>query len=452
MSRVRLCLFVALFTYLSQPCFAQGTSDWPRWMGAKMDGVWREQGILEKFPEGGPKVRWRMPIGPGYTGPSVAAGRVFVMDRTKDEAKGIGVENDIRKTGEISGGERIQCLDATTGKELWAHQYDCSYKIAYPTGPRCTPTVDDDRVYTLGAMGHLKCLLVSDGSVVWEKSLTELYGAKPPPWGYASHPLVDGPRLYVPVGGEGSGVVCFDKITGEEKWKALTVTDIAYAPLVIYEKDGERQLLSWNGDGVDSLNPETGERFWNVIFPEEKVQPAATTIATPRIIGNLFFVTEYYKGSLLLEIGSNPPNVKEVYRTYTNDPRNETSLNALMTTPVVKDGLIYGVDGDGEFRCVTVEKNELIWRDKKVFAKNPAMFGTLFVVENEGRYLMFSDEGELIIAKLSREGFQQIDRAKILEPTGAARGRKIVWSHPAFADGCMFARNDKEIVCVELTK
>jgi outer membrane protein assembly factor BamB len=241
-------------------------------------------------------------------------------------------------------------------------------------------------------------------------------------------------------------------MTGEEKWKALTVSDVAYSPLVIYEKDGERQLISWNGDGVDSLNPETGERYWNVIFPEEKVQPAATTIVTPRIIGNLFFVTEYYKGSLLLEIGSNPPSVKEVYRTYKNDPRNETSLNALMTTPVVKDGLIYGVDGDGEFRCVTVEKNELIWRDKKIFAKNPAMFGTLFVVENEGKYLMFSDEGELIIAKLSREGFEQLDRAKILEPTGAARGRKIVWSHPAFAGGCMFARNDKEIVCVELTK
>ena len=424
--------------------------DWPRWMGEKMDGVWRETGILEKFPEGGPKVRWRMPIGPGYTGPSVANGRLFVMDRTKDEDKGLTVENDIRKTGAIPGGERIQCLDVATGEELWSHQYDCPYKIAYPTGPRCTPAVDGEYVYTLGAMGHLKCLKVADGAVVWEKSLTELYGAKPPPWGYASHPLVDGPRLIVPVGGEGSAIVCFDKLTGAEQWKALTVSDVAYSPLMIFEQNGERQLLAWNGDGVDSLNPETGAANWHVVFPEEKVQPAATTIVTPRMIGNLYFVTEYYKGSLLLEIGSNPPSVKEVYRTYKTDPRNETSLNALMSTPVVKDGHIYGVDGDGEFRCVTVEKNELVWRDKKIFAKNPAMFGTLFIVENEGRYLMFSDEGELIIAKLSPSGFEQVDRTKILEPTGAARGRKIVWAHPAFSNGCMFARNDKEIVCIEL--
>lgn len=442
--------YVCAWLLLVGMAIAVHAEDWPKWMGPRGDGVWRESGILEKFPEGGPKVRWRMPIGPGYTGPSVAAGRLFVMDRTKDEQKGLGVENDIRKSGAIPGGERIQCLEIATGKEIWSHQYECAYRIAYPTGPRCTPTVDGDYVYTLGAMGHLKCLKSATGEVVWEKSLTEAYGAKPPPWGYASHPLVDGPRLIVPTGGAGSAIVCFDKLTGAELWKALTTSDIAYSPLTLYEHDGERQLLSWHGDGVDSLNPETGEHYWNVVFPEEKVQPAATTIVTPRIIGNRYFVSEYYKGSLLLEIQSHPPGVSEIYRTYKEDPENKNCLNALMTTPVIKDGYVYGVDGEGEFRCVKFDKSELVWKNTEIFVKNPALFGTLFIVENEGRYLMFSDEGELILAKLSPAGFEEIDRTKILDPTGAARGRKIVWAHPAFSDGCMYARNDKEIICVEL--
>ena len=444
------CLLLSCICVLV-PAFAPA-DDWPQWMGSRMDGVWRETGIIEKFPDGGPKVLWRMPIGAGYTGPSVAAGKLFVMDRTKDDEKGLGVENNIRKVGEIPGGERVQCLDVSSGKEIWSHQYDAPYKIAYPTGPRCTPTVDDDRVYTLGAMGHLICFKSESGEVVWEKKLTEVYGTRPPPWGYSSHPIVDGPRLIVPVGGEGSAVVCFDKLTGEEKWKALTSTDVAYAPLMFYEDKGERQLLVWHGDGVDSLNSESGEHYWNVIFPEKKAQAAATTIVTPRFVGNRYFISEYYSGSLLLEIGSRPPSVKEVYRTQKDDPKSEHSLNALMTTPVVKDGHVYGMTGDGELRCVKFDKNELVWSHKTLFGNKLFDFATVFIIENEGRYLMYTDGGELIIGNLSPAGYEEIDRVKILEPTGAARGRKIVWSHPAFSNGHMFARNDKEIICVDLKK
>ncbi len=123
--------------------------DWPRWMGPMMDGVWRETGMIDQFEESGPKISWRQEIGAGYSGPSVADGRLFVMDRIQDEGKGSEVENAIRQAGEIPGIERVLCIDTASGEILWSHQYDCPYKIAYPTGPRCTPTVDGDHVYCL---------------------------------------------------------------------------------------------------------------------------------------------------------------------------------------------------------------------------------------------------------------------------------------------------------------
>jgi outer membrane protein assembly factor BamB len=209
-----ISIFLALF---SVSVFAD---DWPHWNGPKNDGRWHETDIIDEFPQQGPSVIWRKSIGSGYAGPSVVGDRLFVMDRTipvepVDEKKdGTKVENNIRAAGEIPGGERIRCLDAKTGEEVWSHTYDCPYKIAYPTGPRCTPTVDGDQVYCLGAMGKLVCLTTRDGKILWEKELTKVYDTKPPIWGYASHPIVDGGNVIVPVGGKGSGVVALNKDHG----------------------------------------------------------------------------------------------------------------------------------------------------------------------------------------------------------------------------------------------
>lgn len=449
---IQTLLLVCGFLVVMPGFPAQAVDDWPQWMGPRMDGVWRETGLIDSFPESGPPILWRQKIGPGYSGPSVVGDRLYVMDRTADQRQGADVENGIKKAGEIAGGERILCLNTDTGETVWQHTYDCPYDIAYPTGPRCTPVVDGNRVYTLGAMGHLKCLNANDGTVVWEHLLTEVYETQPPAWGYASHPIVDGPRLIVPVGGKGSAVVAFDKLTGREIWHRLTTSDIAYAPLVFFESGGERQLIFWHGDGVDSLNRRTGEPYWHVTWPEQKAQPQATTIITPRIVGNQIFFSEFYKGSLLLEIGSDPPSVKEIYRTFATDPRHRQSLNALMTTPVVRDGHLYGVTGMGEFRCIGWNTGTMVWTRKDWMRKKPIIFATLFIVENGDRYFMFNDLGELMLVHLTPEGIDELGRASILEPTGVARGRKVVWSHPAFSNGRMYARNDEEIVCVDLRK
>lgn len=378
------------------------------------------------------------------------------MDRTADEGEGGSVENDIRKRGEIAGGERIQCLDASTGETIWEHTYDCPYTVAYPTGPRCTPTVDGELVYTLGAMGNLICLKCGDGEVVWEKSLTDEYGTKPPPWGFSSHPFVDGDKVIVPVGGEGSAVVAFNKATGEELWRAVTTMDVAYAPLVMMEPidgKGERQLIFWHAEGVTSLNPANGTEFWTHQYPDEP-NPSQTSIATPRIVGDKIFISEFYKGSLLLQVASDPPAVTELWQSFKFDARNEKSLNCMMATPVIRDGFAYGVGydgrGNGILRCVNLESGEHQWTEESWMSDEPLMFATAFIVENNGHYWMFNDNGELMLTDLTPDGFTLIDKAPILEATSVARGRHVVWSHPAFAGGCMVARNDKEIVCVDL--
>ena len=127
-------------------------------MGPGRDNVWREEGLLERFPAGGPKVLWRTPIAGGYAGPAVAGGRVFVTDYVTEAD--IRQSNFERKTS--TGTERVLCLDEATGRILWKHEYPVTYTISYPSGPRCTPTVDGDRVYTLGAEGDLLCLAVAD--------------------------------------------------------------------------------------------------------------------------------------------------------------------------------------------------------------------------------------------------------------------------------------------------
>jgi outer membrane protein assembly factor BamB len=252
-------MFVISLFYGSSLIAESPENDWPKFMGPTADGVWNEENLISKFPEDGANIEWRVAIGAGYSGPAVASGRVFITDRTQDEGKGKEVENAIRDAGQVAGGERVLCLDAKTGDEIWSYSYDCPYRIAYPTGPRSTPTVDGDHVYTLGAMGRLICFSTSDGSVVWQKELTIDYNTKTPPWGYSSHPLIVDDTLFVAVGGEGSGIVAFDKTTGKELWKSVTTFDIAYAPLVMYDREKERQLIFWHADSVDSLNPKTGE-------------------------------------------------------------------------------------------------------------------------------------------------------------------------------------------------
>ncbi|HWY85639.1 MAG TPA: PQQ-binding-like beta-propeller repeat protein [Gemmataceae bacterium] len=428
--------------------------DWPQWLGPKRDGVWRETGILEKFPAGGPKVRWRYPVGEGYSGPAVADGKVFITDRVL--AKGASSPADPFDKKRTNGKERILCLRETDGTFVWQYEYECPYQVSYPAGPRTTPAVTKDKVYALGAMGDLVCLDRKTGAKVWHKKLADEYHMEVPMWGFAGHPLIDGDRLICLVGGAGSVVVAFDKDTGKELWKALSAKEPGYAPPMIYEFGGKRQLILWHPQAVNSLNPETGAVYWSAPYgglTSKTGVKAGMTIPSPRKAGDYLFLTNFYDGSLMLKTsGTNPPAVAWRSMGRSEQPHDTESLHAVMNTPIIKDGYIYGVCSYGELRCLKADTGARIWATHEYTTKKSVRWGNAFLVEQADRCILFNEGGELIIAKFTPKGHEEISRAKILEPTNTMAGRRVVWSHPAFANRSVYARNDLEIICVSLAK
>lgn len=429
--------------------------DWPQWLGPKRDGVWREDGILGKFPQGGPKVRWRTPIGEGYSGPAVAHGKVYITDRVRPK----GVENPDnafdRKT-RVPGVERILCLSEADGKIHWKQEYLCEYKISYGSGPRTTPAVADGKVYTIGAMGHLYCCDANDGKVVWSKDLPEIYQMDVPVWGFSGSPLVDGERLICLVGGKGSVAVAFDKNTGKELWKALSANEPGYAPPMIYTIDGIRQLILWHPESVNSLNPETGEVYWTQRYGTKKFIKAGMTIPTPRLDRDKLFLTNFYDGPLMLQVkGTKQPTILWQGQGRSEKPDGTDSLHSVMSTPFIKDGYIYGVCSYGELRCIDEATGKRIWETHKATTGESRRWGHAFLVEQGDRVILFNELGDLIIARMTPKGYQEIDRANILVPTNTMAppaGRRVIWSHPAFANRSVYARNDKEIICVSMAE
>jgi outer membrane protein assembly factor BamB len=419
-------------------------------MGPERDGVWRESGLVDKFPAGGPKVLWRKVIGAGYSGPAVAGERVFVMDRERAK-DGAGKPLRITRDG-YPGTERIVCLSALDGKLLWRHVYDCPYQIAYPTGPRATPLVHDGRVYTLGAMGDLRSLDAQTGRLCWSKNFMRDYQLDAPPvWGWAGHPLLEGDLLYCLVGGEGSGVVAFHKDTGKEAWKALTTAEIGYSPPMLVQAGGKRQLIVWLVEAIYSLDPATGHVYWKQLYPATGTpHRPAQHIATPRRAGDLLFFTSIHHGPMMLKLAPDRPTATVLWKGKSNNHGRPDGLHSLMSSPVLKGGYIYGICVNGELRCLKADTGQRLWESGEIANGKKVVCSTAFLVVHGDRVILFNEQGDLILAELTPSGYKEIDRAHILDPVQVSHGRNVVWCHPAFARRCVFARNDKEIVCVTL--
>ena len=429
--------------------------DWPQWLGPKRDGVWRETGILAKFPQGGPKVRWRTPISEGYSGPSVANGKVYITDRVRP--KGINnPDSAFDKKTRVPGTERVFCLNEADGKVVWKYEYPCEYQVSYAAGPRTSPVIADGKVYTLGAMGHLFCFDANDGKLLWSKDLLKTYKMDIQTWGFAGHPLIDGDRLICLVGGEGSVAVAFNKDTGKEIWKALSAREPGYAPPMIYEIGGRRQLIIWHPESINSLNPETGAVYWTQRYGTKKFIKAGLTVPTPRLDKDKLFFTAFYDGPLMLRINSDQkPSVLWQGKGTSEKADATDGIHSIMPTPFIKDGHIYGVCSYGELRCLDEATGKRIWSTHAATTGKSLRWGNAFLVEQGDRFFIFNELGDLIIARLTPKGYDEIDRANILTPTNKMAppaGRLVIWSHPAFANRCVYARNDKEIICVSLAQ
>ncbi len=422
-------------------CFVTAAlaDDWPQWMGPKRDSVWRESGIVDQFPKNGLKIKWRTPVSMGYSGPAVAGGRVFVTDYVLKEGK---VTNNPGRRDKLEGLERLLCLDINSGELLWEHKTPRTYNFSYP-GTRCTPTVDGDKVYLLGAEGDLQCLRAENGELLWERSFTKEFGAKTPIWGFAAHPLVVGDLLICVGGGKDSIAIAFNKHSGKAVWKGLSASEPGYCPPALIESGGKQQVLIWPPNKLNSLNPKTGELYWSV-----PLKPSyGMSIAAPRKLGNKVYTCGYTQTAVLLELAKGTANPEILWRG-----KAGRAVYCSNSTPFLEEGVIYGVDGStGKLTAVDMNNGNRLWEEAK--AVNPAQrtrHGTAFLVKHQDRFFIFNELGDLILAKLSPKKYQEISRFHVLEPTTRIFGRMVVWSHPAFAQKCMFARNDKEIVCVEL--
>jgi outer membrane protein assembly factor BamB len=426
--------------------------DWPQWMGPNRDDHWAETGILKKFPAGGPKKLWSQPIGEGYAGPAVANGKVYVADYTAtDGTRG----NNPNAVTARKGRERILCLDAKTGNELWKVEYDCPYHLSYGSGPRCTPTVAGGKVYALGAMGNLHCLDADTGKVIWKRDFKTDYHAKTPTWGFAGHPLVYKNTVICVVGGDHL-LVAFDKDTGKEAWASLTTPgegNAGYNSPVIIEAGKTKQLVVWHPEKLVSVSPDNGKRFWDV-----PLKPAfGMSIPAAVKSGDKLFEGGVGWAGVVLKLDPDRPAVTEVWRGKENKPNG---LYPVTSTPHIEDGIIYGVDQPGCLRAVELDTGKRLWattlpvigKDEDPEDRRAHNSGTAFLIKNGDRYFIFGESGHLVIAKLSPKGYEEIDRAKLLDPTNEAFGRSVVWSHPAFADKCVFARNDKVIICYSLAE
>ena len=415
--------------------------DWPHWMGPTRDNVWRETGILEKFPAGGPKVVWRVPVAGGYAGPAVADGKVYVSDYATTAVTKEG-NFDREKT---AGTESFLAFDAATGKQLWKHSFPVTYAISYPAGPRCTPVVDGGKVNFLGAEGHLLCCDAASGSIVWQKELKEAYKTKSALWGYSAHPLIDGKKLITLAGGEGSHVVALDKNTGKELWRSQSQPEQGYTPPSIVETNGVRQLLITGPKALMGLNPETGERLWTTPYDASN----GSVIMTPVRVGEYLFLGGYENKNLLVKMPTGKADAVEVVWK----DKRRAGLSPVNVQPFVEGNLIYGFDSDGKLYAVEVPSGRRVWEtDAPLKEGTPAPSGTAFLVKNGDRFVVFNERGEVVLCRLTPAGYEEIDRAPVIAPTQSVWGRKVVWCQPAFAGKRMYVRNDKELICVDLAK
>jgi outer membrane protein assembly factor BamB len=416
--------------------------DWPEIGGQGRQGIWRETGIVEKFPESGLPVLWRTPIGAGFAGPAVSNGRVFVMD--------------YRETTKPRGIERAVALDEKTGRILWTHEWDVDYRgMSYPIGPRATPTVDGDRVYFAGADGKLLCLNAKTGAVIWKKDYVADYGADRRKWaydwGFSSSPIVDGNRLIGMVGGQPDAkVVAFDKLTGKEIWRALSSeSELGVGQPIIVNAGGARQVIIWYPGAVVSLDPATGKQYWEQPY---KVG-ASMTVATPIVSGSLLFFTNFYDGPLMLALDEKKPAASVLWKGKSDSEIQTDGLHATTATPVIIGDHIYGLCSYGQFRCLRVKTGERIWETQAV-TKERARWASGIITRHGDRLFINNDRGELIIVKPSPDGYQEVSRTQLIKPTSPPGNRrelvKVNWSSPAYANKHIYVRNDEEIISASL--
>lgn len=407
MRRIKLIVMVMGFLCV-------GAADWPQLLGPGRNGQTSETDLLATFPGKGPAGVWQREVGAGYASPVVAGDRLVIFHRVGDE-------------------DVVECVGATTGKPSWKYAYATNYEDAYGkgNGPRSTPVIAGERVYTLGAAGQLYCLDLNSGKKIWSRMLLEEFAVKPSFFGVGTTPLVEGKLLLVNVGGsDGAGIVAFDAETGKTAWQASN-DDASYSSPIAATVDGVRHVFFFTREGLVSVDPQTGKvrltKRWR------SRNPASVNASMPVLLpdGHLFLTASYNTGAVLLKVKKD--GVEEVWK-------NDVSMSCHFGTPVVVGEQLYGFEGRQEggaqLRCIDWKTGKVRWTETGYGCGSAIAAGKKLFVLSEG--------GELVLLNATPEKHDAKARASVLG--GGCR------AHLALANGLLYGRDGAKLVCWKVRK
>lgn len=375
-------------------------ADWPNYRGPNHDGISKETGWATEWPANGPKVLWKAKVGLGFSAVVVANGAAFTQGNAEDK-------------------DTIFCFDATTGETKWKHTYaaplDAKY---YEGGTSATPTVDGDRVYTVSKRGVIHCLNAADGKVIWTKDLKEELGAKIPEWGFAGSVLIEGDVAILNFGTAGTAL---DKKTGKVVWTSGP-DEAGYSTPVPIDAGGERAVMIAIKQDVVAVKIKDGKELWR--FPWKTQYDV--NAANPILSGSKVFISSgYNRGAGVFDISKKP--AEKIWEN--------KNLRNHFATSVLWQGHLYGVD-ENQLRCVVFDTGEVKWTDK--------VSGKGSLIMADGKLIILSERGELLVANPSPAGFKPISRAQVV-------GGKC-WSAPTLANGKIYVRTGPgDLVCVDVS-
>lgn len=402
------------------------SSDWPSWRGPNRDAASSETGLLAQWPEKGPKLLWSAKeassgksVGTGYSSLTVADGKIYTM-------------------GDHKADGFFFCIDAATGKELWATRTN----PGQGDGPRCTPTIDGDRVYGVSRQGILSCLDRLNGQIVWQKDFKKDFNGKMMSgWDYSESPLIDGDLLICTPGGEDAAMIALNKKTGETVWTCPIkgTGGAGYASIVISNGGGVKQYLTLLGRdrGLISVDAKTGKFLWNY----KKMANGTANIPTPIVKGDYVFTTTGYgAGAALLKIEKTENGGVDAKEVYFH--QGKTLQNHHGGVILVGDYL-YGGHGhnDGQPFCLHLESGKFTWEPRR----GPGQGSAAIAYADGHFYFRYQDNTMALIEANPRE---YVEKSVFQLPGNLGTG----WQHPVIVGGKLYIRGRDQVLCFDVKK
>jgi outer membrane protein assembly factor BamB len=427
MHPIRLVVFLA-WAFLAaavQPVAAQlkaAPGDWPAWRGPDRTGLSKETGLLKEWPKEGPKLLWKADgLGTGYSTPSVAGGRIYLMG-----TKG-------RK-------ERLIALDAKDGKEIWTTEVGAL--AGQRAAPRSTPTVDGDRVYVMSSDGKLVCAETAKGKVKWRKDLKANFGGRTGTWAYAESPLIDGDVLVCTPGGDNATLVALNKKTGDLIWKAPVKGLVAkpgrrgraspystagYSSVIVAEVGGVRQYIQFLGGGVVGIAAKDGKLLWHYDNPSSGSANCSTPIFHA---GQVFAASAYRNGGGAAKITRNGDKFTARQEYFVKAMQNHHGGMVLV------GDYIYGT-AVNSLLCVNFKTGKIAWNEESV--------GKGSVAYADGHLYVRGEHGEVALVEANPKEYKE--KSRFDQPD---RSRQMAWPYPVIAGGKLYLRDWDILLCYDV--